>query len=368
MKYLLLLFPFTILIGCKNAPMEENCNCNLIKGTNTIIDFTIVDTVKIVKQVMPNLTTLYINQYLNDTIYYYANNSLQIVDFKTGFLINSIDLSEINGNVQDFLLIGNDTVFVLTYEPNSIVVYSRISKTVSSIWELDSIGFQSMPFVNYRMRYSNNLLETKVVNIYEDWDKYMVAVDKFDIGNQKISSSFCQKPSSYRTLFYPLLELPSKVIADDKMLISFGTEHCVREYSQLETGYQYKGSFCAKSNFINEDIIGIEMDGNSEFQDQINFIIESPFYLKYLVDSINKVSYRIVKHSQQLKNLEGRLNERYDGPWSILVFNEANELIGEKIMDAGKFSYPGTIVCNQGLAIPFNISQSDDISYLIVTF
>lgn len=368
MKYLILLFPLLILISCNKVKIEENCDCLLKKSANTLIDFNSVDTVRVLTGVTPSLTMLYINEYVNDTIYYYANNALRIVDFQSGVLIDSIDLSLINGDIQDFLLNGYDTVFILTYEPNSIVVYSRISKIVSSVWQFDSLGFQSMPFVNYRMRYSNNLLETKVVGLYEDWDKYMVAVDYFNINNQSIIRSFCQKPSSYRNVFFPLLELPSKAIDNDKMLISFGTEHCVREYSQIESGYQYKGSFCASSNFINKDIIGLEMDEKPEFQDQINFIIESPFYLKYLVDTINHVRYRIVKHSQKLKNSEGMLNERYDGPWSILVFNEANELIGEKFMEAGTFSYPGVIVCNQGLAIPFNISQGEDLTYLVVTF
>ncbi|MEM6269373.1 MAG: DUF4221 family protein [Bacteroidota bacterium] len=84
--------------------------------------------------------------------------------------------------------------------------------------------------------------------------------------------------------------------------------------------------------------------------DNLRYESEQPRYWKVMYDSYRKLYYRIALHPQKFS--DGAANrELYEKPWSIMVFDEKFEILGEQKFSAQQFFPIDMFVGKQGLYV-----------------
>ncbi|MBT0810092.1 hypothetical protein KIH41_02205 [Litoribacter ruber] len=126
----------------------------------------------------------------------------------------------------------------------------------------------------------------------------------------------------------------TKNLDNSKILISYRRDPCIYIYDLKDKTIENKFS---KSVFLNEFKL-IERGYNP--QAETNVLIENGIYHNIYKDYENNFYYRIVSHSQQLKNDSGYLNNAGVKNFSIIVHDDQFNYLGEaKVPDGRNYTY-----------------------------
>ena len=87
----------------------------------------------------------------------------------------------------------------------------------------------------------------------------------------------------------------------------------------------------------------------------------NPRYSAILFDNRLKIYYRVVAHSQSLKNKQGYNNLNYDRSWSVQIIDTNLKVIDELYFDAGKYIYSDFLITKEGFCVSRHNTDSDSL-------
>jgi hypothetical protein len=155
---------------------------------------------------------------------------------------------------------------------------------------------------------------------------------------------FPQYMSSNKSQYFVNDYRYSFVLHENKILISYRRDPSIYSYDLFEKTFE---RFPSKSGFIN-DFELIERKYNP--QKETNILITSGIYHNLYHDKFEKKIYRIVSHSQPLKNEDGYLNNAGFKNFSIIVHDFDLNYIGESFFSKKlNYSYLKMAVSKEGL-------------------
>lgn len=122
-------------------------------------------------------------------------------------------------------------------------------------------------------------------------------------------------------------------------------------------------SIYAKSSFINKEIEALSIDANIQ-EEENNFNTE-PNYVNIIYDKYRSIYLRVVKHRQDLRNNDGKLNKYLNSEWSIMFFDKYFKFIDEIKFQKNIYNFKEIFITKSGIAIsknnPFNNSQEEGL-------
>lgn len=359
------LFFITLFISCSHNS-EHDYICN--PSASTSLTFKIEDTLTI--QPYSNFT---FNDYtsvkanLDNNIVYFTNEKQkQIVGYNitSGTQQYQYNYDFIELPIEDFCIPTNKEAYILTTYPYTLlkhdVVANRLDTILSSVYK-EHILVNT--FMGDKLKIKNDTIISRLI-LEGKGESFPGLYKKYTL-NREIESSFSYLPQEYNKDTYPLMDWGAKVDHDSITYIAYGNHHFINTYNN-NTG-EFIKSNCSRSNFINGNIKGIKGLEEVEFQEASNYIIQNPFYLGLYHDKKEKRFYRVVKHSQDLKGSNRKLNTRYDGEWSIIVMNENLSVLGEAKMPKDTFHYYSCFIANNGLYVALK-SNDDLVRYGLIKF
>lgn len=173
-------------------------------------------------------------------------------------------------------------------------------------------------------------------------------IANYSLTKNKVVQCFGKFPEVFfQGKHFSLLNDPSKIVVADKTIVSFGPDQGIYVYNAY-TGAVEK-SYCAKSQKFS--ITRGLPHGVNEYQALVNFETTEPWYLKVLYDPYRNRYYRFAKQRQNLKDLNGKLNPRFLGKWSIVVLDADFNRLSEITLPAKKYAILQSFVAPQGLMI-----------------
>jgi hypothetical protein len=93
-------------------------------------------------------------------------------------------------------------------------------------------------------------------------------------------------------------------------------------------------------------------DGNAMNNvDNMRYESEEPLYHKVMHDQYRKLYYRIALHRQKYQGPDGSNLALYQKPWSIVVFDENFQKLGEQDFEAKQFFPKDVFIGKEGLYI-----------------
>lgn len=96
----------------------------------------------------------------------------------------------------------------------------------------------------------------------------------------------------------------------------------------------------------------------------IQFQRKTPFYYKLIYDKERKFLYRIVAHSQELKNKNGGNNLNLDRSWSVQLIDEDFKVISEWYFAPDKYNYTSFLITKEGFALmAINNTNQDNVKW-----
>ena len=119
-----------------------------------------------------------------------------------------------------------------------------------------------------------------------------------------------------------------------------------------------------KSKYLEEDFERLPI--KHEFQEASNYIYKSGYYVEIVLNNQTETLYRIVKHSQPLKNAEGKLNQYLECGFSIMYGKLDDPNPKEVLLEKGKYvPYVVHSIGNNQLLIslenPFNPNNKENM-------
>jgi hypothetical protein len=278
-----------------------------------------------------------------DIIEFYCINDFQLnfvmdLNFKAkGVLIHNLDsifcISKFNDSI--FLLNTNSEI-VNSWNINKIL-YSNEGKYVAEFNMNEQIhlinkslifkiGLDAYPFEHYK---AYTLFNFNIVNQqHNKLVKFPIEISKQDDPGL-ISKSYCESNGNIVVIFSddPTMFKNDKTgnLINHKIIKS----KYIQEFSKYDTTLGKKFSY------------------NNKHQ------IMKPEFFRILYDNYNNVFYRINKHKQEFE-VNGIINDYYDGSWSISILDSNLNLIYEQLFPPKKYYFLNTFVTKEGLFISNN--------------
>lgn len=273
--------------------------------------------------------------------------------------------NKISEAFEDFFYVNEDSILFLTDDP----------RTPLKLLENGAVNPLSLPvseeFVpvadsdyNFRLAYnkSKHTVSCYAYPItFNDENKRFFKhplIVQFSLKDQKLTKKFGSYP--YPHLDKPLGYdyIPSVIYLGDSTIISFGALDYLIVY---EDGSDHPNQYCAQSESISVNLNGFKRDFDRQrFR---NFFNQSAFYLNFYYDPHRELFYRLIKHPQDLKNAEGKLNSFYHAEWSVLVFNKKLQKIGEQVFPGLVYDPYDIVFSPAGIYLKNRKKQTDDTIY-----
>jgi hypothetical protein len=245
--------------------------------------------------------------------------------------------------IDDFYFHNNDSIFILSIAMNTVFLCNSKGKVC------DKYKFKGKPLPDGFTRYScyavpelhNRLYytpSTKSLHFYayrwikfnEDDRRYPNFV-RYSIKEKKFNSLYGDYSKAYGLRKnFSLYNDPSFLVIDTLSYVSYPISPEVYCYNNKDG--KLLTIFDGGGNNWDNSYIKPFRSNAIDFQKECNFLIETPAYTKLLFDTENEVFYRFFKHRQPLKDANGLLNPRWNGKWSIIIFDKNFNQIGEKII------------------------------------
>lgn len=130
---------------------------------------------------------------------------------------------------------------------------------------------------------------------------------------------------------------------------------------------------CAPSSFAKNQITrfktGQEVDENIELRSYHT----DEAYVGIYYDRVNQFVYRVFQHGQPHKNAAGRLNQKLQAKFSVIIMRTTGEIIGEAVFESEKYNFLDVFVTRNGILIskenPFNKQNVEEVySFDLIRF
>jgi hypothetical protein len=116
--------------------------------------------------------------------------------------------------------------------------------------------------------------------------------------------------------------------------------------------------FCAPSMFARNQITRFKGDQEIDENIEIRAYHTDEAYVGIYYDPFNQLVYRVFQHGQPNKNAEGKLNQKLQAKFSVIVMRTTGEIIGEAVFESEKYNFLDVFVTRNGILIskenPFN--------------
>lgn len=273
--------------------------------------------------------------------------------------------NKISEAFDDFFYVNKDSILFITDHPRSPLKWLE-NGDVNPVDLPLSEDFIPVADSDYNLRLEYTPSQQTVFcyaypTNFDDEDKRFFKqplIAQFSLKDQKLINKLGHYP--YPHLDKPLGYdyIPSVIYLDDRTIISFGAlDYLIVYENELDNPKQY----CAQSEFISVNLNGFKKDFDSQrFR---NFFNQNAFYLNCYYDPHRELFYRVIKHPQDLKNAEGKLNSFFDAEWSILVFNKQLQKVGEQVFPDLVYDPYDMVFTPKGIYLKNRKKQTDDTFY-----
>lgn len=307
-------------------------------------------------------------------------NSLDVYDLTQFKLIKRINY-ELDGpdllpNTLDFYWHSKDSIFFLG-EGGILSLMTDNGKLVNRViigTKLpnghDAGDYFAEPTMGLRMDYIPHIKSIQLYAVMiegnEDYSHSLPFIANYSLQKKKIVNVFGAFPDVFfQGKHFSLLNDPSKIVVKNKTILSFGPDQGVYIYDSFNGDIEQVN--CAKSKLFSRTE-GLP-HAVAEYQDLINFETTEPWYLKIIHDPYRNRYYRFAKHRQELKDANGKMNPRFLGKWSIIVFDDNFNRIGEVVLPANKYAILSSFVAPKGLMILSLLqSKENEKKYFVLNF
>jgi hypothetical protein len=305
----------------------------------------------------------------------HETRSLDFINLKSGSKENSIRLDQAGYNITpefgDFFYYNFDSIF-FCYDEYKLISLNASTGTITSYNLNNEILGRVQPVMGFKLEFipHERILQFNAPFYKELFNRVYYKtpiIGEFDISKNKMKRRYGFHPSIYHSKKneFPIMTLPSKMNFDGKCYLSFGPDPYVYIYDRSSS--ELINKVLCRSNHV-QVVKPIKRDG--DFQIGLDYLSTTPFYYKILLDKNNGCFYRIVKMPQNLYDDNGRLSQRWTGPWSIVIWDlSLNAIIGEAELDAGKYNYRFSFVSGDGFCVAKSTPEKGDvITFDIIKF
>lgn len=367
------LFIIVIFISCNNDRkiISSNEKIHYSKTHNSII--LIKDTVIFLDLKKQNNKISYINVYNNNnysTITHTDNYNL-IHHIDSNYIYQYTDTIPKEGPnsinyIYDFCYINNNNFWVSDIITSNLFKINLKTKTLKKLnintYEKNSgnykIGWPDIYPTLYYDNVNNAIIGYCYPDVHRSNFMYYSYLYCYDIKKDSISFLFGKWPQKFKNgINYSFLQQPEFVVVNNKTYVSFGTEHTIQEYNNSTGEMVCLHSY--KSKFLNKKIQWNTSYDEEQSQKMYNLFVTEGYYVNFTFDKYNNVFYRLVKHPQNLYNVENKINKTYGGKWSIIIFDKNMNQIGETLMPEKKYKYFYYFIDKHGLHIA-HAKQNDE--------
>lgn len=128
------------------------------------------------------------------------------------------------------------------------------------------------------------------------------------------------------------------------------------------------------SNYFDERYTLFSIDSEADYttEQELNAFHKDEGYVNLVFDPFKRLYYRIAKHSND--NLEKENSHRMEAEWSIIVFNENLEVLGEVLMPKKTYNFlqilptkSGLLVSKENIYSPTNNEEKYEFDLIEIT-
>ena len=355
-----------------------NCETNKCASQHELIDFNIVDSIDIpisgrqYKHITPVL-------YETDTLTLLAgldsdNPGIDLFNLNEKIFYKRIELQKHGPNsVIDprALVIHNlDSIFILN-DDNQLYLLNQYGKKRNQ-WNL------SLPLPDSILKIDKSMTGEYMVAAYGK-SEYLNLPFIYKSSEKSIIARLIPLNSADGSAEYSILyrgpnmiqidlvlgrikklygKYPTEFLIDPKPhnpfahFISFKNSTWIQFDSSHEIYWVEKDSFlCTSTKFSKKEITKFRNDQTFDEEKEIRSYHTDEAYLGIYYDPYNQLIYRVFQHNQPDKDLDGKLNQKLQAKFSILIIDLTGKIVGEVLFDEGKYNFLDIFVTRQGLLI-----------------
>jgi hypothetical protein len=276
-------------------------------------------------------------------------------------------------SISDFVFLNSDSIVLASSNEQKIYLYSRtkgiLKRHIFSQLQEDGTYGQQVMFVYpaYAPMHVGNGGQL-VFNIY---NQYMPQEKEYYQQGQMLYTfniftgegyAFGAFPQSYQSdKDCPCDYEVGLGIEGDKTWASFRKSHFVHTY----INGQQQAAFCMKSNYIAQmPLLPYHVEGDPANE----YFRAEPRYVGIYLQPDKQRVYRVAKHAQPSKNVEGMKNEFLQAKWSLIVANTDGNIIGEAVFPEKKYDFWKIHPVKAGLLISRDNKFSDENKEEMIEF
>ena len=219
--------------------------------------------------------------------------------------------------------------------------------------QTEDYDFLLEPDYNFRLEYNHHtkkylteVYTTKTFTGEGDFFEYDF-LGQVDLDRKELVKTYGEYPYPHKKKPLGYDFCPSVVYPGDSVIVAFGALNYVTVYDQ-SSGKALR-NYCIESEF--ESMVYPPFDSEWDIQKQRNYWTENGHFLNFYYDKYRNLFYRLVCHSQPLKNDQGELNNFFDGNWSIIFIDSDLHVISEQKFDAKQYNPYEVIITKKGVYI-----------------
>ncbi|MGM0579399.1 MAG: DUF4221 family protein [Bacteroidota bacterium] len=358
-----ILFLFTT---CTSNTVENLCNSD-----HEVIKPTIVEDVKIIVEGKQYSHEISQTAYFKNVDWYfgldYSRNCIDIIDLTNQEFQKSLclknDGSEGSIDVTDFYFHNKDSI-ILFSEQGKIQIRNIKGSLINEIslrterlmeWSKDELtaGLGDSEAKIFFDPHKNYLYIPSMPPVYYNDNNYYSAptILLFDISNEEFIDYGTLVPDDVknhevtptsRNDWYNIINS----FEDGDILVSyFDSQFYSKGKLNIEDSLKM---ICRRSHFYNQEIQTLDMN---DFNKEREYIFKKGIYAKSFFHSKYKRYVNSVRHNQEYKNSEGKVNNPFQADFSILVLDENFNALQEFKIPSGKYNFNKVYPHSEGILI-----------------
>lgn len=357
---------FSILFGCENKTLIKQCN----------IDHKLINSKKIEDITIDVKGLQYKHEQAHSAYYDDANwyigldqvrNSLDFFDLTNKKFVKSIliknDGSEGSMDVSDFYFHNKDSIILFSEQGKIQIrdikdsIINEISLRTQTLmgWSKDklTIGLGNSSAKIFFDPHENHLYIPSIPPVYYSDDNYYSAptIVAFDLNKEDFIDYGTLVPDDIKhhnltpTTRNDWYNIVNSFEGGDILVSYFDSQF----YSKGKLDNKDSlNLICRKSQFYNQEIPPIDMN---DFNKEREYISKKGIYVKSFYHAKFEKYISSVRHNQEYKNAEGRVNNPYHADFSILVLDENFNALKEFKIPTGKYNFNKVYPHSEGVLI-----------------